>query len=49
MDNEEVFNWKRVEETVELAFEEHPHANTYIDDPEAKNHDFHHLKKSDHE
>jgi hypothetical protein len=28
IDSDEGFVWRRVEETVELAFEEHPHASS---------------------
>ena len=49
IDIEEVFNWKRVEETVQLAFEEHPNAGASNDDPETKNHDIHNLKKIEHD
>jgi hypothetical protein len=49
VEGEEVFDWKRVESTVELAFEEHPHASSLAEDNDTKNHDLHNLKKSDHE
>lgn len=38
-----------MEETVELAFEEHPHSSATSDDPEIKNHEIHNVKKIEHE
>lgn len=49
VENQEAFGWRRVEETVELAFEEHPHASATSDDPDIKNHEIHNVKKIEHD
>lgn len=33
VENSAIFGWKRAEEAIELAFEEHPHATANNDDP----------------
>lgn len=47
VENLETFSWKKVEETIELVFEEHPHASVNSEDLEPKNHDIHNLKRPD--
>lgn len=49
VESQESFGWKKAEETIELAFEEHPHASLNSDDLETKNHDIHNFKKAEFE